>query len=445
MLPERQASYRVHKISAALSTTVGFGVPAILDRWTASVYGIPACTYQLGRIDEGLRLGLALSDIAVGTLSEGLDEYREQMVSRSISEMGIALNEIGTPPVELRPDVLEEDSEDRQASTKMTLQKGPAQGRQIRRDDKEAFLAFVAAVLPSSYSQRMQDLWALWESGFPTTGYFAEFGALGGRDFSNTYVLEQLGWTGVIAEPHPRYADQMPANRTCAISTKCVLDRSGDIVEFHVVRGRPALSTVAGFGTDDDRSAVRENYETHHVETISLEDLLTESSAPDVIDYLSIDTEGSELVILGAYDFVKRPIRMISVEHNNTHRDELFEMLTGHGYKRRWPELSGHDDWYVLQDAFPNWSASTVPEFVLKVDHVKPFERELPVRRSLVNGLRTSSASPRDLLGLPRASHIPRSPSLDQLQSGRAFCVLRLHKAVTYWFGDSGWIAGPGI
>ena len=52
------------------------------------------------------------------------------------------------------------------------------------------------------------------------------------------------------------------------------------------------------------------------VETISLNDLLDFYNAPKLIDYISIDTEGSELDIIQNFDFKKRTINIISIEHN---------------------------------------------------------------------------------------------------------------------------------
>jgi hypothetical protein len=63
---------------------------------------------------------------------------------------------------------------------------------------------------------------------------------------------------------------------------------------------------------------------------------------------LSIDTEGSELAILSAFDFSSRHIRCISVEHNETpNRQAILDLLVANGYRRKWPSLSAWDDWYV--------------------------------------------------------------------------------------------------
>jgi hypothetical protein len=71
--------------------------------------------------------------------------------------------------------------------------------------------------------------------------------------------------------------------------------------------------------------------------------LSTKPTAPP-IDYLSIDTEGSEFMILKDFDFARYTFRVITVEHNYTsQRRELFELLTSVGYQRVYPEISQFD------------------------------------------------------------------------------------------------------
>ena len=80
----------------------------------------------------------------------------------------------------------------------------------------------------------------------------------------------------------------------------------------------------------------------------SLLDLLAHWNAPRRIDYLSIDTEGSELAILEAFDFSRYEIRLISVEHNHTaQREPILKFLASRGYRRKFEKLSSVDDWYL--------------------------------------------------------------------------------------------------
>ena len=79
-----------------------------------------------------------------------------------------------------------------------------------------------------------------------------------------------------------------------------------------------------------------------------MSDLLEKYSAPSIIDYLSIDTEGSEYDILNAFDFQKYKFRVITCEHNFTPmREKIYDLLIKKGYKRKLSNISRVDDWYV--------------------------------------------------------------------------------------------------
>jgi len=81
-----------------------------------------------------------------------------------------------------------------------------------------------------------------------------------------------------------------------------------------------------------------------------LKDMLSKHNAPSIVDYLSIDTEGSEFDILSAFDFSTR-FNIITCEHNNSSMQEpIYKLLTSHGYKRIYPEISAWEDWYVHED-----------------------------------------------------------------------------------------------
>ena len=65
--------------------------------------------------------------------------------------------------------------------------------------------------------------------------------------------------------------------------------------------------------------------------------LLTKYNAPKEIDYLSIDTEGSEFEILNNFDFDRHQIKVITCEHNFTPmRSKIFDLLIRNGYARKY-------------------------------------------------------------------------------------------------------------
>lgn len=217
-------------------------------------------------------------------------------------------------------------------------------------DERQEFLNFASRILDRNYAQRVQDVFALWHGGLRTNGYFVEFGAMDGINFSNSYMLERLGWSGIVSEPHPRFGEIVRKNRACHVTTDCIWTEDNATVTFQTVVGRPALSGIAGLDYDDapGRAGRREHVQHHEVPTIRLETLMGRLGAPHQPDFLSIDTEGSELSILSDFDFSKFRFKMLTVEHGfSSQRQPLYDLLTAQGYQRKWPEISDHDDWYV--------------------------------------------------------------------------------------------------
>jgi FkbM family methyltransferase len=209
----------------------------------------------------------------------------------------------------------------------------------------------IARLTARSKAQNRQDLFVLSELNFKRAGFFVEFGAAGGIEDSNTYLLEEdFGWRGILAEPARAFHDRLRANRRALISTKCVWSESKKLLTFKEANWA-YLSTVDTFSARDSWAERRQSGRTYDVETISLTDLLVEFSAPAEIDYLSIDTEGTELKILQSFDFSKHRFSVITCEHNFTaDREPIRALLEHHGYLRKRVQLSRYDDWYVHRD-----------------------------------------------------------------------------------------------
>ena len=204
-------------------------------------------------------------------------------------------------------------------------------------------------MLARSKAQLKQDMFVLAELAFKRDGYFVEFGATNGVDLSNTYLLEKdLGWTGILAEPAKVWHDDLHKNRDCHIDTDCVWFESGKTLRFTEPEAAE-LSTIRAYAGLDEHAAARFFGKIYEVNTTSLVDLLKKYNAPKEIDYLSIDTEGSEFDILNAFDFDAYKIKVITCEHNYTPmREEIYKLLTSKGYTRKYTEFSYFDDWYVL-------------------------------------------------------------------------------------------------
>jgi FkbM family methyltransferase len=200
-------------------------------------------------------------------------------------------------------------------------------------------------------SQIGQDLFVLSTLNFKRNGYFVEFGATNGVNLSNSFILEKsFGWTGILAEPAKVWHDALKQNRGCHIETDCVWRDSTSTLEFNEVMAAEH-STVNLFSDSDFHASLRKHGLKYRVATISLTDLLNKYSAPDEIDFLSIDTEGSEFDILSTFDFDRYRFKVITCEHNHTaNKEKIHKLLSSHGYQRKLEDISDFDDWYIRPD-----------------------------------------------------------------------------------------------
>ncbi|MDJ0630792.1 MAG: FkbM family methyltransferase [Rhodobacter sp.] len=262
------------------------------------------------------------------------------------------------------------------------------------------FFEYLVRRAPRTYSQLGQDLWVLSTLGHPRDGYFVEIGAYDGVNISNTVLLESLGWDGLLVEPNPAAFAALKSARTAKAIRRCVSAVDGETVEFKSVDTKPELSKVLTVASDvHDISGLRAHFQILSIPTISPKKMLLDAGAPKVIDYLSIDTEGSELEIAKAFPFEEYKVRLISVEHNfGEQRDEIFDLLSGHGFQRVLTSVSRFDDWYVNPSLIPDGTASTLEEeeecfsrLSAASDAPAPGRNVAPLLRRVANRLRNDA------------------------------------------------------
>ena len=173
-------------------------------------------------------------------------------------------------------------------------------------------------------------------------GVFVDIGAYDGVTFSNTLMLERdRGWTGICIEPLPDVFAVLQQSRRCICVQACMGNREEAAVEFLAIQSQAAHTRMlSGVVSEyDPRHLARVDTELHanggtkrviRVPMRHLHGLLLEHGVSRV-DYLSIDTEGSELLILRStiLSAIGRPC--ITVE-NNYDDPAIHEELVAQGY-----------------------------------------------------------------------------------------------------------------
>lgn len=187
-----------------------------------------------------------------------------------------------------------------------------------------------------SFSQLGQDLEVLKFYNYKKRNrFFIEIGASDGIEFSNTYLLEtEYDWKGICVEPIPNKYELLCKNRPNSLCyNKAVYNQSNKTVVFDISNDYDLLSGISD-KIVYHKKIVDNNKTQILVNTITFNDLLEDSNAPLFIDYLSLDTEGSELEILKSVDLKKYRFGLIHVEHNYIEptRSEIKNLLTANGY-----------------------------------------------------------------------------------------------------------------
>ena len=209
-------------------------------------------------------------------------------------------------------------------------------------------MAAAVKMFPNSRGENFQDIFAMLVLEERATGFFVEFGATNGVTGSNSYMMEKsYDWSGILAEPARCWHDELACNRSATISHKCVWRETGERLPFREARDA-GFSTLDALTAKDRHAPRRLKADIYEVETITLDQLLSEQDAPDVIEYLSIDTEGSEFDILETFDFDHHRPLILTVEHNyRTEREKMVTLMNSQGYVRAPTRISAYDDWFV--------------------------------------------------------------------------------------------------
>ncbi len=168
----------------------------------------------------------------------------------------------------------------------------------------------------SHYSQEGEDISLARIFTGQNSGFFVDVGAHHPFRFSNTYWAYQKGWSGVNIDATPGSAKLFKRWRPRDLSIESCIG-SGESSIDYVVYSEPALNTYASNRVEVLGTSEYKAKETVRLQTRRLDSLLSEAftGKPDpVIDFLSIDVEGSEMDVLKSNDWSRFKSRIIVIE-----------------------------------------------------------------------------------------------------------------------------------
>jgi FkbM family methyltransferase len=202
---------------------------------------------------------------------------------------------------------------------------------------------------PSASCQipELADLYRLF-LGERAHGLFVEVGAYDGVSFSNSSCLADAGWSGILIEPIPAFADlcreRYRGNQRIEV-VHCAVGAEQSEIEINVAG--PFTTTNAdlmkSYGTIDWAKRAVSRASKIRVQQRTLDAVLADSRFRDrSIDVLIVDVEGAEDGVFAGFSLSKRAPKMIIVELSHTHPD-LHTVSAGDAHLQRSIECAGYE------------------------------------------------------------------------------------------------------
>lgn len=203
------------------------------------------------------------------------------------------------------------------------------------------------------------------KNGLMKGGFFVDLACADGVNINNTYFLEKyLEWDGILFEPNPEYKNIIQKFRKTKLVSDCVTDRLGDKVKFRIDNGM--LGGIVSEETDNSENVRGNELKSAKIlelNTTTLDNELDKISAPSLIDFLSLDVEGAEWMVLKAFPFNKYKFRCMTIERPNIKLDLLLEK---NGYRQvahlKYDVIYVHRDFQNEVNFKPNIRFSFTPK-----------------------------------------------------------------------------------
>jgi len=215
-------------------------------------------------------------------------------------------------------------------------------------------------------------------SHIPHAPFFIDLAANDAVQLSNTLYLEKVGWQGICIEPNPIYWYRL-AHRKCTVAAAFV--GAEDMQQVDVSLQNEEYGGIVAAGMDNKVSKRSKTTEKRY--TISLKTLFQEFHVPQTVDYLSLDVEGAEHLIMKDFPFAAYAIRFITIERP---KPDLQKLLKANGYIFVMQLIFWGETLWVHESVLQTLSMDEIQQSVRKTSK---YPAQVPGKNALVFDLKT--------------------------------------------------------
>ncbi|MBU1117706.1 FkbM family methyltransferase [Patescibacteria group bacterium] len=180
----------------------------------------------------------------------------------------------------------------------------------------------------NSYSQCGEDviIEKLFKENY--VGRFLEIGAYHPKRLSNTYRLYKKGWRGIVVEPNPAVKELFMKFRPQDVFLNLGVSNKNQFLNYYqfII---PALNTFSRKESENSVNAGHKLEKVTKIKTIKIDEIIDKK-----IDFLSIDTEGFDEMILMSWPWKKYKPEVICIETDKGNSN-IEKLLWGKNYERK--------------------------------------------------------------------------------------------------------------
>ena len=176
-------------------------------------------------------------------------------------------------------------------------------------------------------------------------GFYVDIGCGHPIKNNNTYLLNKRGWKGINIDLDEENIDLFNIYRKKDENINIAVSNDNKEVDLYFYHSKSAINTISKEAANYQKAKVSS---VKRVKSKTLNEILINSKFKGVqIDFLSIDVEGSELLVLKNFDFKKYSPKIIVVEYldlslpkleiknlnvKNVINSQLYNLITSNNY-----------------------------------------------------------------------------------------------------------------
>ena len=187
-----------------------------------------------------------------------------------------------------------------------------------------------------TYSLLGEDLAALKFFKNKKKGFYVDIGCYHPTYINNTYLLYKKGWNGINIDVSQFSIDLFKFMRPDDLNYKCAVSETKKKVNLYYQKEYSQLISINKLTA---KKFIKGRLKKKIINSYSLEEIFSWGKYKDYeIDFLDVDVEGADLLVLKGLNFSKRKPKLICIEihQKNFKKHKIYRFLIKKKYKLIW-------------------------------------------------------------------------------------------------------------